>query len=1044
MPVLAINLALGMDESADPRVLPPEKGLLTLRNASQDNGGAQTKRTGFVAVSGSKLDGSLLTIYNGHRIFAHDGDPCMVTTLSVATYAEGVNRWATQDIGLYNCEVSELPLPGPMSTVAGHGTKDATYVDAAVCNGILVHVYSVVNDAGNTDIYATALDATSGAVLSTFHVVSNLSLTVLAVPTRLIALGSATFVLIYRTAANTLSARTMTATAAGVAAGWSGATALVTDHGTTGNYSFHFDAAAASASEFMLAYQNNAGGTNRLTLRTFDASLSNLQTATVNTNSEDPDVSIAHDGTNYHVAWTEPTGNLVRLNRFTNGIAAGTAATLMSGASFSAGCPVVVAPSTDAGILFYCSSGLGTTLSNTYSRGYTTTAGTVTASYATQTWHRVKLSARPVFVAGTGRIVGPVTPIYYTGYSSVGGNLHTTHVLCDFTEPWRSLRPIASMRHKLSRPRNVDNFAVHVATMPQIATNKFACPNQIVAQTSVYWPTTELRSSYAFAILDFSSSRLNLPAQAGPVVALSGGQLRQWDGVEAIETAFVVRPGVVTFTTNAGTGVVVATGIKLVATYEWVDAKGQLHRSEPSDPSITRGAGTFASLTVTVDTLHITHRDIAGKIVLWSTADNGGTGTYYRVMQQDNDPTASTATFTLTAIPPGGSEETLYTTPGQIGTALVRQSPPAMRHVCAHGDRLAGIGDDGRSVFFSGPLVIGEGAWFNAAQQFAMPDSPLTTIWSQDGRLVVATERSLFAVDGDGPPENGGNGTEFSPPRRVSSDVGCIEPRSVVATTIGTFFRSRRGIELLDRSFVPKWIGARAQRTLVTYPVITSAVFDAEHGHVIFSCVEAELSGLPDGDGVLLVYDVTTDAWHVEWLLESEGAPSGAPVSACMAIYQDEPAYHWLHQNGTLYRRRAASDASAYLEGSSWRPMRIETAWFRLAGPSGKAHVRKVQLLCKKHTDHNLVVSVGFNDRDAYEQTRTYTHTEISAQTVDGELLEVDIGNERSARTIRFRIEDATPTSGTVGTGQGCTVYGILVHYDAEPDGTFRRPAGLR
>jgi GDPmannose 4,6-dehydratase len=59
----------------------------------------------------------------------------------------------------------------------------------------------------------------------------------------------------------------------------------------------------------------------------------------------------------------------------------------------------------------------------------------------------------------------------------------------------------------------------------------------------------------------------------------------------------------------------------------------------------------------------------------------------------------------------------------------------------------------------------------------------------------------------------------------VSGHIGCTEHRSVVGTPIGLFFRSKRGIELMQRGgFAPQWISESIRSDLRTWPIVTSAL----------------------------------------------------------------------------------------------------------------------------------------------------------------------------------------------------------------------------
>jgi hypothetical protein len=80
--------------------------------------------------------------------------------------------------------------------------------------------------------------------------------------------------------------------------------------------------------------------------------------------------------------------------------------------------------------------------------------------------------------------------------------------------------------------------------------------------------------------------------------------------------------------------------------------------------------------------------------------------------------------------------------------------------------------------------------------------------------------------------------------------------------------------------------------------------------------------------------------------------------------------------------------------------------------------VRTFAIHGQSHTDHDLTVSVGFDSDTSYPQTGTWL-AETPVTTVGVEECSLTIGTRRKCNAIRFKVVDATPTSGTVGTGRG-------------------------
>src|SRR5690606_6775728 len=147
-------------------------------------------------------------------------------------------------------------------------------------------------------------------------------------------------------------------------------------------------------------------------------------------------------------------------------------------------------------------------------------------------------------------------------------------------------------------------------------------------------------------------------------------------------------------------------------------------------------------------------------------------------------------------------------------------------------------------------------------------------------------------------------------------------PSSLLVTSLGVFFQSRRGIELLTRARTVEPIGEPVKYTLAAFPVVTSAVLDDRNSLARFTLAAGESGGVVSGEGRTLVYDLTVKAWvsvdDVRGSSASEAAQSAAQV------YLDGAwRYAWLGADGTVYYERDPGDADACLDGTSF----VETTW---------------------------------------------------------------------------------------------------------------------
>lgn len=111
-----------------------------------------------------------------------------------------------------------------------------------------------------------------------------------------------------------------------------------------------------------------------------------------------------------------------------------------------------------------------------------------------------------------------------------------------------------------------------------------------------------------------------------------------------------------------------------------------------------------------------------------------------------------------------------------------------------------------------------------------------------DEKLILFEDNRIFSLTGQGPTPTGDQ-NDFSEPSLVTSDAGCIDPRSIVLIPIGILFQSNKGIYLLSRSLETKYIGAPVEA--FNNQTITSAKLLQDQNQV----------RLLSSDGTTLVYD---------------------------------------------------------------------------------------------------------------------------------------------------------------------------------------------
>jgi hypothetical protein len=336
----------------------------------------------------------------------------------------------------------------------------------------------------------------------------------------------------------------------------------------------------------------------------------------------------------------------------------------------------------------------------------------------------------------------------------------------------------------------------------------------------------------------------------------------------------------------------------------------------------------------------------------------------------------------------------------------------------------------GSDIWWSGQTVAGEATWFSPAfQQPVDGAGSIVALATIDGSLVAFKEREVFMLSGSAPSDNGAQGG-LSEPSRIASEVGCISPNSVVSTSMGVFFQSARGIELLNRGGSVSWVGEAIQDTLASFPVVSSAVLDDAAGLVRFTLVGGTSDGVVFGGGRTAVYDLSIRTWvSIDELYgQEEGGPAVAQ-DACMAYVGGRWCYVWLDTSGVVYSENDPSDEGAYLDGGTWVTMAAETSWFKLGGIQGHHHVNKVLLLGRQYGPADLSTSMFYDFETSARTAQVRLSTEVDALStaLDRLQFEHQMHDEAEGQAIKVRFEDGEPAGGIDDNGRGATWISITV-----------------
>ncbi len=774
----------------------------------------------------------------------------------------------------------------------------------------------------------------------------------------------------------------------------------------------HIDLATLS-DRIAVAYNNNSGGVNSITVQTFNAP-ANIPTQ-IAVNYAVPSVSppfgaLSIGGSvadELYVASAQSAAVINATGLLATTLAVnGTAATVIGfpAATLKLG---VVRTGAASGFVWATTVGAGPIRMSTST--FTLSAGAIVAGPAPIGTVNSLCYSKPFMVGA--RWYGMVHP-YMNGLAP----LNQTRLCVDITEYVANLNeptpyPVATIAPQTS----VFNSAGANQSAAAISATKYAFVGGSLR--------TGASGSIDIDILDFADPNVGQPAPYGDVVSISGGTPYSYDGATTSEQGFVCSPGVLT--RAAGAGVLPAGVYGYCVVWEWVDAAGQFHRSAPSPVfNVTSGGGAASSNVISTDGVPFSARQGIITANLFRTVVNAATPIFYRVPIAPIDVSPATtssrvafaddATSDVSLQTPSSTRPPCYTHTGLLGTAVARTGPPSMTSIISHQDRLIGVGDDGKTIWVSGQQITGDGIWWSSFAGFQYPQQrgPITALASMDGRLIAWTRDEPSVLYGQGPPDNGqGGGYNTSP---IVSDVGCISQRSVVVTTGGAIFQSPRGLERLNRSLqVDNYFGARIEDTLGANPVITSAVIQQATGRVVFSCLPTEGSST----GTAIEWDLTNQLWTVcPRIIFGMGIQSAVNVGGP----GQAPIYTWVSPGGTMWQDTPASA----LENGGYKPGRLLTPWIHVQGLTGWQHVDTLQILAKANSGHDLRVRVAYDYSSSFTDSRTWTAAQIAALSTAREVLQVDL-TQPECTAIQVEIVDTTPSSGSLGTGFGPSLIGM-------------------
>lgn len=1012
-----IQSGLPIDESTRPELLDAGTANVANRNMRGIERSTLEKRLGYSVLSSARLDTT--TRASGARLFSRAENPCVIdASANLDQYMSSIGKWSTTG-----------PIPEAMYTLQSvpSPTTDANIFDSAFANGMIAIAYGKSEDSA---ALMAVVDATDGGVISPitllgtspgdrgFHAVGAIKdRYFIAVTTSFLDTSIFAYVLDTNN----------------VSAGWLSLGTIETDLGS------QYPSICALDDRVIVAYAVGSGS-NRVAAKALDET-GIIDSTTISTATFEPAL-VDIDGSSSDVVWIaydlngtvrcaalSPTSLSTVIGAPTGIPISGIDDTVLS-------LRVCAGDTQNAQVwLMYKRTAIDgshpstsqttnlTIASSVVVRGHGGVANTTIGVYA-----NTIINSRPMFRAGRYYVVvaaGTGDP------EAAGANDQGTCILVEWTLPNATLRPVTNIEPALSTRLQIWSKINAVAADLYCYARQFIRAGSEQTSTGAY--------GAALVMFDFVSALRWDTVEHNGVTPIGGGVVGVWDGADFTELGFLTRPRPPTvIIVTPGTGSHLTGAYRYVAIFEDVDATGnvvvsgvsattlvtltnQTTRIAPQIPVVTyrtRSLGTQSRVRTAV------YRTVAG-----------GEPPYYLLgfVPASANLADDMADVDLAARPK------LYAPnlPGAAGESLDRRAPPQLANLISYSGML--VGTKGSSIFYSGQPVYGEATWFSPAFEVQIPSSgEITALASIDGNIIAFKAGSIYVVAGESPSDNGAAGG-LGEPRVLATDVGCIDARSVVVTSLGVFFQSRRGIELLTRSQTVTWIGEPMVDDVEAYPIVTSVVLDDRNSLVRFSLAVSENAGVVGTNGVDIVFDTSINAW-VSTDDKRGSVDAQASQHAARCFIDGSWRYAWLGSDGVVYAERDDGDGLACRDGAAWVTASYTTPPIKF-GLQQEQRIYEFELTLEKHSAAGLRIEVG----EDYGAFGAITADKVWTDAVtDGESI-VPFRTRSHGHAVQLRISDTDPM--VESDGRGITFIGLssdLAPKQGATRGTSRIATSLR
>ena len=549
---------------------------------------------------------------------------------------------------------------------------------------------------------------------------------------------------------------------------------------------------------------------------------------------------------------------------------------------------------------------------------------------------------------------------------------------------------------------------------------------------------------YAIDLADASLDVAPRSAFASNVTMVAGGTVSMMDGFRHME-AFPMRPpflktdGVDTRITSFLTSTGGAGNCRIRVCYRFIDARGNQWRSAPSpELSIAYGSGAYnpghAPPRFVVSNPFPTALDFNETGIRWelevflsnnldpgyasvgvvtprteATLTHPNNNVYFSGDAASRSSLGSIATITgadtthyidLTPALGGGAGSTVW-----WESELLPWPTPPMVDVVSTQDRLWGIDGENRLVVrYTKPLEFGLAPEWPAENLILVPQEggECVGITAIDDKVVVLKQRQAYVIFGDPGDATGANST-VAPPRLISSDVGCVDSRTIAEGPWGVVFLSARGFYKVDRGLQMEFIGEDVMQSSKGQE-FSCAVVVPDQSQVRWPIVSGSL------EGSVLVWDYRVNAWT---------RFSGAPAAHACVV---DGVYHRLVDFVQNVYREPVDSWGLDTSGSS-----LSTGWVSLAGFQGYQRIKEILFIIRHYTGR-VVLNAYYDYDESSFDTWAWWESEVAAfESPNGRAQFRVKPSIRKCQSIRFDVRELTQGAEgqPVTIGRGIEVVGI-------------------